>query len=292
MAKKKQKLELTWIGKNEEVKLEPCILIEDPEKSYGDPNSENMLIHGDNLLALKALEQDYAGKIKCIYIDPPYNTGNAFEHCDDGIEHSLWLNLMKPNCYAHFEQMAWDHKSDSRAIFLYTISMLNLKNTISKIQNSKSTLFTLCGFPYAGKSYVSSQLQQQTDIQIVAIDDIFKAKEFDWDANIFPNESEWKDIFEESYTQVKQALLDGKNVLYDSTNQTLASRDKLRKVAESVGADTYVLYIKTPVETVWERWEENHNNPQRSVVSRELVQQTIDMFEEPTEDEGVIMIFN
>lgn len=55
-----------------------------------------MLIHGDNLLALKALEQDYAGKVKCIYIDPPYNTGNAFEHYDDGVEHSLWLSLMKP----------------------------------------------------------------------------------------------------------------------------------------------------------------------------------------------------
>ncbi|MCU0323889.1 MAG: site-specific DNA-methyltransferase [Spirosomaceae bacterium] len=91
-----QKLELTWIGKGEEPKLEPRILIENPEYSYGDPNTENMLIHGDNLLALKALEQDYAGKIKCIYIDPPYNTGNAFEHYDDGIEHSLWLNLIKP----------------------------------------------------------------------------------------------------------------------------------------------------------------------------------------------------
>lgn len=91
-----QKLELTWIGKGEEPKLEPRILIENPEYSYGDPNTENMLIHGDNLLALKALEQDYAGKIKCIYIDPPYNTGNAFEHYDDGIEHSLWLSLMKP----------------------------------------------------------------------------------------------------------------------------------------------------------------------------------------------------
>ena len=96
MASKKQKLELTWIGKDEELKLEPRILIEDPDKSYGDPNSENMLIHGDNLLALKALEQDFAGRIKCIYIDPPYNTGNAFEHYDDGVEHSIWLNLMKP----------------------------------------------------------------------------------------------------------------------------------------------------------------------------------------------------
>jgi adenine-specific DNA-methyltransferase len=55
-----------------------------------------MLIHGDNLLALKALEQDFTGKIKCIYIDPPYNTGNAFEHYDDGLEHSIWLSLMKP----------------------------------------------------------------------------------------------------------------------------------------------------------------------------------------------------
>jgi adenine-specific DNA-methyltransferase len=93
---KKQKLELTWIGKGDEPTLEPRILIEDPTKSYGDPNSNNMLIHGDNLLALKALEQDYTGKIKCIYIDPPYNTGSAFEHYDDNVEHSTWLSLMKP----------------------------------------------------------------------------------------------------------------------------------------------------------------------------------------------------
>lgn len=90
-----QKLELTWIGKGEQPKLEPRILIEDPEKSFGEPNSQNMLIHGDNLLALKALEQDFAGKIKCIAIDPPYNTRSAFEHYDDSLEHSLWLSLMR-----------------------------------------------------------------------------------------------------------------------------------------------------------------------------------------------------
>lgn len=100
------KLELTWIGKyDEKPALEPRILIENPEYSYGKvetgmlPNGRpwngNMLIHGDNLLALKSLEQDYAGCIKCIYIDPPYNTGNAFEHYDDGIEHSIWLSLMR-----------------------------------------------------------------------------------------------------------------------------------------------------------------------------------------------------
>ena len=96
MTNKPQKLELTWIGKENQPRLEPRILIEDTERSYGDKNAENMLINGDNLLALKALEQDFAGKIKCIYIDPPYNTGNAFEHYDDGLEHSIWLSLMKP----------------------------------------------------------------------------------------------------------------------------------------------------------------------------------------------------
>lgn len=92
---KKGKLELTWVGKYEEEKLEPRILIEDKSKSYGDPNTENMLIHGDNLLALKALENKYTGMIKCIYIDPPYNTGAAFEHYDDNLEHSIWLGIMK-----------------------------------------------------------------------------------------------------------------------------------------------------------------------------------------------------
>lgn len=88
------KLELTWIGKGEELEVEPRILLHDADKDYGDPNAENMLIHGDNLLALKALEQEYAGRVKCIYIDPPYNTGAAFEYYDDSKEHSIWLDLM------------------------------------------------------------------------------------------------------------------------------------------------------------------------------------------------------
>lgn len=92
----KQRLELTWIGKGEEDVLEPRILIENPEYSYGDPDTGNLLIHGDNLLALRSLvASGYAGKVKCIYIDPPYNTGSAFEHYDDNVEHSIWLSLMK-----------------------------------------------------------------------------------------------------------------------------------------------------------------------------------------------------
>lgn len=117
MTEKLTRLELTWPGKEDRFNPEPRILLEDKEKSFSyekdtngfakkffdrmeveskvKPTYDNMLIHGDNLLALKALEQDYTGKVKCIYIDPPYNTGNAFEHYDDGLEHSIWLSLMR-----------------------------------------------------------------------------------------------------------------------------------------------------------------------------------------------------
>ena len=99
---KQQKLELTWIGKENRPKLEPRILLEDPARSYHAARRvtdhdvfDNRLIFGDNLLALKALEQEFGGKVKCVFIDPPYNTGSAFTHYDDGIEHSLWLSLMR-----------------------------------------------------------------------------------------------------------------------------------------------------------------------------------------------------
>lgn len=100
--RRRQKLELTWIGKENRPRLEPRILLEESDKSYhaktritDDDIFDNRLICGDNLLALKALEQKLSGTIKCIYIDPPYNTGSAFEHYDDGVEHSLWLSLIR-----------------------------------------------------------------------------------------------------------------------------------------------------------------------------------------------------
>lgn len=99
---RKQKLELTWIGKENRPRLEPRILLEEPERSYhaqyqvGEVDLfDNRLIFGDNLLALKALEAEFAGKVKCIFVDPPYNTGSAFEYYDDGLEHSIWLSLMR-----------------------------------------------------------------------------------------------------------------------------------------------------------------------------------------------------
>lgn len=102
------KLELTWVGKYKQHKIEPRILVEDKTKSYGDPANENMLIHGDNLIALRALQQDFSGSIKCIYIDPPYNTGSAFEHYDDNLEHSIWLNLMRERLILLRELLADD----------------------------------------------------------------------------------------------------------------------------------------------------------------------------------------
>src|ERR1700733_5683091 len=99
---KTTKLELTWVGKDNRPRLEPRILLEDATRSYhagtrvsDNDIFDNRLIFGDNLLALKALEQEFTGKIKCIFIDPPYNTGSAFTHYDDGIEHSLWLSLIR-----------------------------------------------------------------------------------------------------------------------------------------------------------------------------------------------------
>lgn len=91
------KLELTWIGKDNPICIEPRLLIENSDLSNvaGDPKTENMLIHGDNLLALKSLETKFTGRVKCIYIDPPFNTGQAFENYNDNLEMSIWLNLMR-----------------------------------------------------------------------------------------------------------------------------------------------------------------------------------------------------
>lgn len=99
---RKTKLELTWVGKENRPRLEPRVLIDVPEMSHAAAAADgsagtmdNLLVQGDNLLALKALEAEYAGRVKCVFIDPPYNTGSAFEHYDDGLEHSIWLSMMR-----------------------------------------------------------------------------------------------------------------------------------------------------------------------------------------------------
>jgi adenine-specific DNA-methyltransferase len=162
--KQLQKLELTWIGKGEEPKLEPRILIENPEYSYGDPNSQNMLIHGDNLLALKALEQDYAGKVKCIYIDPPFNTGAAFEHYDDGVEHSIWLDLMSRRFRILHNLLAKDgamfvHLDDNEAAYCKVLldEIFGRSNYINQIINATNK-------PFGFKSTSSGLFKQANHI--------------------------------------------------------------------------------------------------------------------------------
>jgi len=132
------RLELTWVGKYDEPAVEPRILLEDNSKSYGDPQSENMLIHGDNLIALQALQQDYAGRIRCIYIDPPYNTGAAFEHYDDNIEHSTWLSLMK-----------------SRLILLRELLADNGTIFIQIDDNEQAYLKVLCDEIFGRQNYIN-----------------------------------------------------------------------------------------------------------------------------------------
>jgi adenine-specific DNA-methyltransferase len=91
---------LEWANREAAVRVAtraPFRLLEhDPALSCGDPDNENMLIQGDNLDGVKALMPYYAGRVKCIAIDPPYNTKSAFEHYDDNLEHSTWLSMMYP----------------------------------------------------------------------------------------------------------------------------------------------------------------------------------------------------
>lgn len=144
---KKGKLKLTWVGKYEEEKLEPRILIEDKSKSYGDPNTENMLIHGDNLLALKALENDYSGKIQCIYVDPPFNTGQAFDFYDDDLEHSIWLDLIYKRIKILYgllkeDGLFWIHLDDVEVHYCKIMldEIFNRSNFVSHITYERSAV--------------------------------------------------------------------------------------------------------------------------------------------------------
>lgn len=144
---KKGKLELTWVGKYNEEKLEPRILIEDKSKSYGDPDTENMLIHGDNLLALKALENEYSGKIQCIYVDPPFNTGQAFEFYDDDLEHSIWLDLIYKRIQILYrllkeDGLFWIHLDDVEVHYCKIMldEIFNRSNFVSHITYERSAV--------------------------------------------------------------------------------------------------------------------------------------------------------
>jgi len=154
MANRKPKLELTWIGKEHRPRLEPRILLEQEEYSYHAAHKfsdqdifDNRLIHGDNLLALKALEQEFAGKVKCVYIDPPFNTKQAFEHYDDGVEHSLWLQLMRDRVELLHSLLSEDgsiflHIDDNELAYLMALTdeVFGRKNRISVITFKQSSV--------------------------------------------------------------------------------------------------------------------------------------------------------
>lgn len=148
----KQKLELTWIGKEKRPKLEPRILLEDPEKSYHAKHRvsdedifDNMLIFGDNLLALKALEQDCTGRVRCVYIDPPYNTGSAFAQYEDGLEHSIWLGLIRERLVLlrnllRSDGSIWIQLDDNEAHYCKTLAdeIFGRENFIANVVWNKS----------------------------------------------------------------------------------------------------------------------------------------------------------
>ena len=139
------KLELTWYGKDEPIRVEPRLLIENTALSNtaADSETQNMLIHGDNLLALKALESKFAGQVKCIYIDPPYNA-NAANIYDDNIEHSLWLNLIRPRL-----QIMWSLLDDTGSIW------------ISIDDNERDYLKVLCDELFGRSCFLASIVWQK-----------------------------------------------------------------------------------------------------------------------------------
>jgi adenine-specific DNA-methyltransferase len=141
---------LDWLTRNEDEKVSarvPYRLLEAvPEHSYGDPNAENMLIQGDNLDALKALLPFYAGRVKCIFIDPPYNTRSAFEHYDDNLEHTQWLGMMYPRLELLRDLLAedgsiWVTIDDNEAHYLKVImdEVFGRKNFAATIVWEKRT---------------------------------------------------------------------------------------------------------------------------------------------------------
>lgn len=146
----KNKLELTWIDKSKRARLEPRILVENKDLSYSssvlsnEGFFDNKLIFGDNLLSLKTLEQDFYNKVKCVFIDPPYNTGSAFEHYDDGVEHSLWLSLLR-----------------ERLVLIHNLLSVDGSLWITIDDNESHYLKVLCDEVFGRKNFISNIVWQK-----------------------------------------------------------------------------------------------------------------------------------
>lgn len=161
---------------------------------------------------------------------------------------------------------------------------------IDIIINSEKTFFILCGLPYSGKTHFAQEITKNIPIEYISIDDIFHERGYDWNSNKLPDEKGWAEIFDVAYKKIEVSLSKNLNVLYDSTNHTKSSRDALRNIAHRVGAETNVIFLDIPVETIYSRWKENKLNQTRHVVDKKLIDMTVETFEKPTEDENLITV--
>lgn len=245
--RRKQRLELTWIGKDERPRLEPRILIEDPEKSYHTSQRvtendlfDNRLIFGDNLLALKALEQEFTGKIKCIYIDPPYNTGQAFEHYDDGLEHSIWLSLMKErleilrrlltNDGVMFCQLNDDEMAYGKILLDEVFSRKNFLNQVSV--KMKQT---------AGASGGGEDKRLKKNIEYILI----YARDKDGDNGFI----KFNDVYDEEdlFEVINEMRESGKSWKYTRVLKSLGDREFLTKIEDGSGEPISIYIHKNVV---------------------------------------------
>ncbi|GHV63944.1 hypothetical protein AGMMS49587_15320 [Spirochaetia bacterium] len=232
---KSGKLELTWVGKYEENAIEPRILMEDKSKSYGDPNTGNMLIHGDNLIALKALEQDFAGKVKCIYIDPPYNADAATLY-EDGLEHSIWLGLMR-NRLKILKNLLTDDGSILVQIDAYEMAHLKLLMDEIFVRENFVNIIT-CKTKVAGVSGSHLGNSLQDNVEYI----LFYAKNsHEFSLNIVPQKQQ--ELMD--YIQGMEEL--GKSWKYTSVMKSI---DKGRYISDIIAGngDVIKLYSHNKVE--------------------------------------------
>ncbi len=135
---------LHWLDREKHVRAAetvPYRLLEaDDTHSAGDPTAPNMLIQGDNLDALKALLPFYSGQVRCIFIDPPYNTQSAFDHYDDNLEHSIWLGTLVPRLqllknFLRQDGSIWITLDDNESHYLKVIcdEVFGRKNFIANV---------------------------------------------------------------------------------------------------------------------------------------------------------------
>lgn len=237
------KLELTWIGKDDEpVALEPRILLDSPEHSFGEvetgtlPNGKpwpgNMLIHGDNLLALKALEQDYAGQVKCIYIDPPYNINAANEYYDDFVEHSKWLSLMRPRLELLFSLL-----SDDGVIFIQINDdeQAYLKVLCDEVFGRRNFINMICVKAKASSGASGGGEDRKLKKNIEYILAYCKSTHFDSFAPIYKKQG----LME----YIKERINEGKNFAYRSVLVDMGSEEYVGSTVDGSGEEIKLIKL-------------------------------------------------